>query len=72
MINSIDALLKKAFVASKTLQHFPDAAISDLLLRIANEIEAEETSILKANQKDLKKMTASDPRVWRNRQPQRS
>jgi glutamate-5-semialdehyde dehydrogenase len=65
MINNIDTLFKKAFTASKSLQHFPDAAITDLLQDIASEIEAQETSILKANQKDLQKMAASDPLVDR-------
>jgi glutamate-5-semialdehyde dehydrogenase len=61
MINDIDTIFKKAFTASKSLQHFSDAAITDLLQNIASEIEAEETSILKANQKDVQKMAASDP-----------
>ncbi|HET9826535.1 MAG TPA: gamma-glutamyl-phosphate reductase, partial [Chitinophagaceae bacterium] len=61
MINEIETIFKKTFTASKSLQRFPDEAIRDLLKSIAGEIEAEETSILKANQKDLQKMMASDP-----------
>jgi glutamate-5-semialdehyde dehydrogenase len=61
MTNDIDKIFQKTFTASKILQRFPDEAIGDLLQSIASEIEAEETSILKANQKDLKKMAVSDP-----------
>jgi glutamate-5-semialdehyde dehydrogenase len=65
MINNIDTIFKNTFNASKNLQHFSDEAISDLLQSIAREIEAEKTSIIKANQKDLDKMSASDPLVDR-------
>src|SRR5678816_3577101 len=61
MINDIDTIFQKTFTAAKSLQRFPDEPIRDLLQSIAREIEAEETSILKANQKDLQKMVASDP-----------
>ena len=64
-MNNIDTTFKRTFTASKSLQHFSDEAISDLLQSIASEIEAEEILILKANQKDLKKMAASDPMVDR-------
>jgi len=65
MINDINTIFKNTFTASKALQHCPDESISELLQSIASEIEAEETSILEANQKDLKKMGASDPLVDR-------
>lgn len=65
MTNNIDTIFKNTFTASKGLQHFSDEAISDLLQSIASEIEEEESSILKANQKDLQKMAASDPLVDR-------
>lgn len=65
MMNDIETIFQNAFSASKQLLHFSDEAISELLHSIANEIEAEESSILKANQKDVKKMAASDPMVDR-------
>src|SRR4030095_8064514 len=65
MTNDIDTIFQDTFTASKSLQHFSDEAIRDLLQSIANEIEADETSILKANQKDVQKMAASDPLVDR-------
>src|SRR6476620_8551713 len=65
MLNDIDTIFQKTFTASKSLQRFSDEAIHDLLQNIAREIEADETSILKANQKDVQKMSASDPLVDR-------
>lgn len=65
MMNDIDNIFQKTFQASKRLQHFSDEAINDLLRAIANEIEAEAASILKANKKDVQKMAASDPMVDR-------
>jgi glutamate-5-semialdehyde dehydrogenase len=61
MINNINTMFQKTFTASKILQRFSDEAISELLKSIGDEIEAKETSILKANQKDLEKLSASDP-----------
>lgn len=65
MSNDIEILFKKTFTASKFLQRFSDDAISDLLYSIADEIEADMSSILKANQKDVNKMEASDSLVDR-------
>jgi glutamate-5-semialdehyde dehydrogenase len=65
MIHDIDTIFQNTFRASKSLQRFSDEAIRDLLQSIAREIEADERSILKANQKDVQKMTASDPLVDR-------
>src|SRR6266542_808268 len=65
MINDIDIIFQQTFSASKSLQHFSDEAISDLLCSIANEIEIEAASIIRANQKDVRKMAASDPLVDR-------
>jgi len=65
MINDIEKIFQKTFAASKSLQRFSDEAIRDLLRAIAGEIEKEENSILKANQKDIAKMQASDPLVDR-------
>lgn len=65
MMNDIDQILQKTFAASKKLLRFSDQAIRDLLYSIADEVEAETSSILKANAKDVKKMDASDPLVDR-------
>ena len=65
MINDIDTIFQNTFSASKSLQRFPDEAIRELLQSIASEIEAEETSILNANKKDVQKMAVSDPLVDR-------
>lgn len=65
MINDIDKIFERTFKASKILQQFSDESISDLLQSIADEIEVEKLSILKANQKDINKMPASDPMVDR-------
>jgi glutamate-5-semialdehyde dehydrogenase len=65
MPNNIDAIFQNTFTASKSLQRFSDETIRDLLQSIATEIEADERSILKANQKDVQKMAASDPLVDR-------
>jgi len=65
MPNNIDTIFKNTFTASKRLQRFSDETIRDLLQNIAREIEADETSILKANQKDVQRMAASDPLVDR-------
>src|SRR6478672_10337996 len=65
MLTDIDTIFKNTFTASKRLQRFSDEAIRDLLQSIARGIEADETSILKANQKDVQKMSASDPLVDR-------
>jgi glutamate-5-semialdehyde dehydrogenase len=65
MTNDIEKLFQQTFKASKVLQQFTDEAIADLLLAIADEVEAETHSILKANQKDVRKMDPSDPLVDR-------
>src|ERR1044071_8871914 len=65
MMNDVDTIFQKTFTASKSLQRFSDEAIRDLLQSIAGEIEAEEASILEANQKDVQKMAVSDPLVDR-------
>jgi glutamate-5-semialdehyde dehydrogenase len=65
MMNDIDNIFRKTFKASKSLQQFSDDAIIDLLYSIAEEIEVEAASIIRANQKDVRKMAASDPLVDR-------
>jgi glutamate-5-semialdehyde dehydrogenase len=65
MTNDIDLIFQKTFSASKRLQRFPDEAIRDLLYSIADELEANMAPILKANQKDVKKMAPSDPMIDR-------
>jgi glutamate-5-semialdehyde dehydrogenase len=65
MMTDIDNLLQQTFKASKRLLQFSDEAITDLLLSIADEVEVEKASILRANQKDVQKMDASDPMVDR-------
>lgn len=65
MMNDIDNILLQTFKASKRLPQFSDGQISDLLQGIADEIEVEKTSILKANRKDVQKMDVSDPMVDR-------
>jgi glutamate-5-semialdehyde dehydrogenase len=65
MENNIDIIFQQTFSASKSLQQFSDETITDLLYSIANEIEVEADSIIKANQKDVRKMAASDPLVDR-------
>lgn len=64
-MNDIDKIFEQTFKASKILQQLPDDAISDLLLAIADEIEVEAASILKANKKDVSKMAAGDPMIDR-------
>lgn len=64
-MNDIDKIFEQTFKASKILQQLPDDAISGLLLAIADEIEVEAPSILKANKKDVSKMAAGDPMVDR-------
>lgn len=65
MTNNINTIFQNTFKASKALPRFSDEDIRDLLFSIANEIEAEEIAILKANQKDVSRMNASDPLVDR-------
>lgn len=65
MMNDIDKIFQQTFRASKSLQQISDEAISGLLQSIADEIEIESTSILKANQKDVLKLPASDPMIDR-------
>lgn len=64
-MNDIDQVIQKTFTASKKLLRFSDDAIRDVLYAIADEVEADMPSILKANAKDVKKMDASDPMVDR-------
>lgn len=64
-MNDIDKIFQQTFRASKSLQQISDEAISGLLQSIADEIEIESTSILKANQKDVLKLPASDPMIDR-------
>ncbi|MBO9681913.1 MAG: glutamate-5-semialdehyde dehydrogenase [Flavisolibacter sp.] len=64
-MNDIDQVFQKTFTASKKLLRFSDEAIRDVLYAIADEVEADMPSILKANAKDVKKMDASDPMVDR-------
>lgn len=65
MMNDIDKVFQKTFTASKKLLRFSDEEIRDVLYSIADEVEADMPSILKANAKDVKKMDASDPMVDR-------
>ena len=65
MKSDINTIFQKTSAASKTLLHFSDEAIRDLLQSIAIEIEVDADSILKANQKDVNKMDASNPLVDR-------
>jgi glutamate-5-semialdehyde dehydrogenase len=65
MINDVDQLIQKTFTASKKLLRFSDEEIRDVLYSIADEVQADMNSILKANAKDVKKMDASDPMVDR-------
>jgi glutamate-5-semialdehyde dehydrogenase len=65
MMNDIDHVIQKTFTASKKLLRFSDDAIRDVLSAIADEVEADMASILKANAKDVKKMDTSDPMVDR-------
>lgn len=65
MMNDIDHVIQKTFTASKKLLSFSDDAIRDVLSAIADEVEADMASILKANAKDVKKMDTSDPMVDR-------
>jgi glutamate-5-semialdehyde dehydrogenase len=65
MLNNIDQVFQKTFKASKGLHRFADEAIRDLLYSIADEVEADISSILKANAKDIKKMASTDPMVDR-------
>ena len=65
MMNDIDNIFQKTAKASKILQQFSDEDISDLLKDIADEIEKESASLIKANKKDVSKMAATDPMVDR-------
>ena len=65
MMNDIDSIFRQTFKASKRLLQFSDDQISDLLESIADQIVIEKASILKANQKDVRKMNTSDPMVDR-------
>ena len=65
MLTDTEQIFQETFSASKSLQRFSDDAIRDLLLAIANEIERDMASILKANRKDVSKMPATDPLVDR-------
>ena len=65
MLTDTEQIFQETFSASKSLQRFSDDAIRDLLLAIANEIERDMVSILKANRKDVSKMPATDPLVDR-------
>jgi glutamate-5-semialdehyde dehydrogenase len=65
MMNDIDQVIQKTFTASKKLLRFSDDAIRDVLYAIADKVEGDMSSILKANAKDVKKMDASDPMVDR-------
>jgi glutamate-5-semialdehyde dehydrogenase len=64
-MNDIEQIFQNTFSASKQLLRFSDEEIREVLIAIADEIQKEETSILKANQKDVQKMDASDPMVDR-------
>jgi len=65
MTNDIDQIFQKTFAASKKLLRFSDENIRDLLYGIADEVESDMPSILKANRKDVSKMDASDPMMDR-------
>ncbi len=65
MLTDTEQIFQKTFSASKSLQRFSDDEIQDLLLAIANEIEKDMASILKANKKNVSKMAATDPLVDR-------
>ena len=65
MTNDIENIFQKTLAASKALNRFSDDEIRELLRAIADEVENDEASILKANQKDVQKMDASDPMVDR-------
>jgi len=65
MLTDTEQIFQETFSASKSLQRFSDDAIRDLLLAIANEIQRDMVSILKANRKDVSKMPATDPLVDR-------
>jgi len=65
MINELETIFQNTQAASRKLLHYSDNSIKDLLNGIANEIETEEATILRANQKDVQKMAADDPMVDR-------
>ena len=64
-MNDIEQIFQDTFSASKALLRFSDGEIHEVLMAIADEIEKEENSILKANEIDVKKMDPSDPMVDR-------
>lgn len=61
----IESLLDNAKAASLALLRLEPAVIDALLLRLADELDAQVASIVAANRLDLERMDASDPRYDR-------
>jgi glutamate-5-semialdehyde dehydrogenase len=64
-MSSTIALIKKAYTAAPALRAADDRQLKKTLLMIADELEKQQTTILKANQKDVAKQDAANPRTDR-------
>lgn len=58
-------ILQKASDASRSLQMIPDATISRILIEVATELREATDDILKANSKDLARMSPDNPKYDR-------
>lgn len=64
-MSSTIALIKKAYAAAPVLRAADDRQLKKTLLMIADELEKQQTTILRANQKDVAKQDAANPRTDR-------
>ena len=64
-MKSIESLIIKTYKASAALRNTPDAKIKMALKMLANAVETNMEVILKANNKDVEKQDANDPRTDR-------
>ena len=71
-MSSTLSLIKKAYKAAPALRAAEDKLLKKILLMIADELEKQQESLLKANRKDVAKQDPANPRTDRLRlDPQR-
>lgn len=66
-MKSVLPFIKKAWLAAPTLRNASDKQLRKTLLMLADELEQQQQTILKANQKDVAKQDAANPRIDRLR-----
>ncbi len=65
MSSSTLAQIKKAYTSAPALRAADDRQLKKILLMIADELEKQQNTILRANQKDVSKQDADNPRTDR-------